>query len=92
MTSVEHPIGRLHLLTRSYTPYKEGSIGQSNKTVTFGKTVFVCHVNSSRPLVKSPVSNRTELWPIFSGWIMEYIEDITRGFISYQIFETSSVI
>ena len=58
------------MLTRSNTSYKGGSIGQSNET--FGKTVFECHVNSSRHLVTSPVSNRTGLLPIFAGWLMEY--------------------
>ena len=44
-----------HLFIRSDIPYKGVSIGQSNKT--FGKTVFECHVNTSRPLVTSPLTN-----------------------------------
>ena len=39
---VKQPIGELYLLTRSNTPYKGGSIDQSNET--FGNTVFECHV------------------------------------------------
>ena len=63
LTSVEQPIGALHLLTLSNTPNKGGSIGLSGRL--FLSVMSIIHALSWRHPFKLERS-------AFAGWIIEY--------------------